>query len=65
VSLRRQADPHNEVVKDRGSETHGVVGKSGSEATAGVFAAPKHAYTRALFEAALGRDFDFGRFMEA
>ena len=33
--------------------------------TADVFAAPKHAYTRALFDAAPGRDFDFGRFVEA
>ena len=34
-------------------------------ATAEVFAAPKHAYTRALFDAAPGRDFDFGRFADS
>jgi peptide/nickel transport system ATP-binding protein len=31
-------------------------------ATADVFGAPQHAYTRALFEAAPGRDVEFGRF---
>jgi peptide/nickel transport system ATP-binding protein len=30
--------------------------------TAAVFAAPKHAYTRALFDSAPGRNFDFGKF---
>jgi peptide/nickel transport system ATP-binding protein len=30
--------------------------------TAAVFAAPKHAYTRALFDSAPGRNFEFGKF---
>jgi peptide/nickel transport system ATP-binding protein len=30
--------------------------------TAAVFAAPKHAYTRALFDSAPGKNFDFGKF---
>jgi peptide/nickel transport system ATP-binding protein len=30
--------------------------------TAAVFAAPKHDYTRALFDSAPGRDFEFGKF---
>jgi peptide/nickel transport system ATP-binding protein len=30
--------------------------------TADVFAAPKHAYTRALFDSAPGRNFEFGKF---
>jgi peptide/nickel transport system ATP-binding protein len=30
--------------------------------TAAVFAAPQHAYTRALFDSAPGRNFDFGKF---
>ncbi len=30
--------------------------------TAAIFQAPQHAYTRALFDSAPGRDFDFGRF---
>jgi peptide/nickel transport system ATP-binding protein len=30
--------------------------------TAGIFADPRHAYTRALFDAAPGRDWEFGRF---
>ena len=30
--------------------------------TAAIFAEPKHAYTRALFDSAPGRNFDFGRF---
>ena len=34
-------------------------------ATADVFAAPKHEYTRALFDAAPGRDVEFGRFETA
>jgi peptide/nickel transport system ATP-binding protein len=31
-------------------------------ATAAVFGAPKHAYTRALFESAPGKNFEFGKF---
>jgi peptide/nickel transport system ATP-binding protein len=34
-------------------------------ATSQVFGAPRHAYTRALFEAAPGRDVEFGRFETA
>ena len=30
-----------------------------------VFRSPKHSYTRALFDAAPGRDFQFGRFAAA
>src|SRR5207237_1774344 len=30
--------------------------------TAAVFAAPKHAYTRALFDSAPGKNFEFGKF---
>ena len=30
--------------------------------TAAVFAAPKHDYTRALFDSAPGRNFEFGKF---
>ncbi len=30
--------------------------------TAAVFRAPQHAYTRALFDSAPGRDFEFGQF---
>ena len=30
-----------------------------------LFAAPKHAYTQALFAAAPGKDWDFGRFRAA
>jgi peptide/nickel transport system ATP-binding protein len=31
-------------------------------ATAAVFGAPQHAYTRALFDSAPGRNFEFGKF---
>jgi peptide/nickel transport system ATP-binding protein len=34
-------------------------------ATADVFGSPRHAYTRALFDAAPGRDIEFGRFEDA
>ena len=30
--------------------------------TASVFSAPQHAYTKALFDSAPGRNFDFGKF---
>lgn len=30
-----------------------------------IFARPQHAYTKSLFEAAPGRDWDFGRFQAA
>jgi peptide/nickel transport system ATP-binding protein len=48
-------------VCDRIAVMHkGEVVEEGS--TAAVFAAPKHAYTRALFDSAPGRNFDFGKF---
>jgi peptide/nickel transport system ATP-binding protein len=48
-------------VCDRIAVMHkGEVVEEGS--TAAVFAAPKHDYTRALFESAPGRNFEFGKF---
>ena len=39
---------------------HGEVVEEGT--TAAVFAAPKHDYTRALFDSAPGKNFEFGKF---
>jgi peptide/nickel transport system ATP-binding protein len=48
-------------VCDRIAVMHkGEVVEEGS--TAAVFAAPKHAYTRALFDSAPGKNFEFGKF---
>ena len=48
-------------VCDRIAVMHrGEVVEEGTTAT--VFAAPKHAYTRALFDSAPGKDFEFGKF---
>ena len=48
-------------VCDRIAVMHkGEVVEEGS--TAAVFAAPKHDYTRALFDSAPGRNFEFGKF---
>jgi peptide/nickel transport system ATP-binding protein len=48
-------------VCDRIAVMHkGEVVEEGQTAT--VFSAPRHAYTRALFDSAPGRNFDFGQF---